>query len=173
MKNRFIPVENILSIYDNRIWLLIPNFNGYEVSNDGYIRSMKHFDKYPYGILIQPVNGTNNGDSNAEYVLSNNNNERVRVKLSHLLESARNNPYNKNNNPIRTITTYRSSRNQKCTIKQKEIQFDKTLFFPKFNIIKEESDNSEIQKICPIESINNKGEYYGRKDNRTFGYINV
>ena len=53
---RFTPIQDVLDIYDpNRLWYNIPNFNGYEISNDNYIRSMKHYMKYPYGILIKKV----------------------------------------------------------------------------------------------------------------------
>lgn len=63
-----------MNIYDDRLWYYIPGFNGYEVSNDGYVRSMKHWRKYPYGILIKPKS-INNGE--AIFELSNDNNERI------------------------------------------------------------------------------------------------
>ena len=55
-RKNFIGVEDVLNIFDtNRVWYYIPGFNGYELSSDGYLRSMKHYRRYPYGILIQPV----------------------------------------------------------------------------------------------------------------------
>lgn len=159
MNSKFILVEDILSIYDDRFWYYIPGFNGYEVSNDGFIRSMKHYKKYPFGILIQPrkhKNGTIKYPEDPIYELSNNDNERVCLKLSQIMNLALNNIYQITGYPRRTCVTDISPRNQRIFVKknlQNQSQFDKTLFFPKFNIIKDESD-----KICPIEFID-KGEY--------------
>ena len=55
MKHVYTPVEYVLNPYDDRLWYYIPGFNGYELSNDYYIRSMKHYRKYPFGILLEPV----------------------------------------------------------------------------------------------------------------------
>ena len=57
-RRKFNDVKYFLDIYDqNRLWYFIPQpgFNGYEVSNDGYVRSIKYYMKYPYGILISLV----------------------------------------------------------------------------------------------------------------------
>ena len=45
---KYTPVENCLNIYEPRYWFYIPGFNGYELSNDGFVRSMKHYRRYPY-----------------------------------------------------------------------------------------------------------------------------
>ena len=53
--SQFIPVQNFINPYDQNIWwYYIPGFNGYEISNTGIVRSMKHYKKYPFGILIKP-----------------------------------------------------------------------------------------------------------------------
>lgn len=54
MRNKFTLVEDILGVYNDRVWYYILHYNGYEISNDGYIRSMKHYRKYPFGLLIEP-----------------------------------------------------------------------------------------------------------------------
>ena len=52
--SKFIPIESVLDINDQNIWwYYIPGFNGYELSSNGLVRSMKHFKKYPFGILIK------------------------------------------------------------------------------------------------------------------------
>ena len=80
---KFTPIQCILNIYDtNRVWLAIPGYNGYEISNDNIVRSMKHFKKYPYGIQIQPAN---KDVADPVYTMSNNDNKRVNVKLSEIL----------------------------------------------------------------------------------------
>lgn len=171
MKGSFTLVEEALDIAADRFWYYIPGFNGYELSNDGYVRSMKHYRKYPCGLLIQPKKDKN-GDiicpEDPIYELSTNHNERVSVKLSHLKCLAETNKYHITGYPRRTYITDIAPRNQRCFIKKEG------RFFPKFNIIREDkqnynSSNKEERKIiCPIESINNTGVYYGRKDNRTF-----
>ena len=183
MKNNFILVENVISPYDDIWWLYIPGFNGYEVSTTGIIRSMKHYRKYPFGILIQPKKDRNGKVINPQdptYELSNNQNERVAIKLSQILYLAKTNPYHITGYPRRTCITDISPRNQRCFIK-KEIKtlpgFNNKQFFPKFNIIKDEYNPFAEERlpdiVCPIESINNEGEYYGRKDYRAFSYFNV
>ena len=50
----FVRVENYINPMSQDIWwYYIPGFNGYEISNTGIVRSMKHYKKYPYGILIR------------------------------------------------------------------------------------------------------------------------
>lgn len=73
--DKYVAVENVFDIYnDDQIWYRIKGFRGYEISNKGVIRSLKHFKKYPYGIIIQPVNVKKD-----IFVLSDNNNVRKRM----------------------------------------------------------------------------------------------
>lgn len=117
MKREYIPIETVLNVNDDSIrWYHIPNFNGYEISNIGIIRSMKHFKKYPFGIMIRPVSTNNNGD--IVFELSDNNNERVKITLSELKELSKSKT--RPGYPRKTFITNVSSRNQKCTIKKKQ-----------------------------------------------------
>ena len=60
---------------DNRQWICIEGYNGYEYSNDGLLRSMKNFKVNPMGKLIKKYK-----DKKGYYfILSNNSNERVKV----------------------------------------------------------------------------------------------
>lgn len=181
--NNFTLVENVLGIDNDRLWYWIEGFNGYEVSDDGFVRSMKHYRKYPYGLLIQPKKDRNGNVIHPEdptFELSNNNNERVAIKLSQLLYIARTTKYHMTGYPRRTCITDIAPRNQSCFIKRRVKTlpcFDDRQFFPKFNIInqeKEEETNPFLEKrypevICPIESIYDDKLYYGRKDKGAYG----
>lgn len=159
MGNKFTLVEDVLGVYNDRVWYYIPHYNGYEISNDGYIRSMKHYRKYPFGILISPKKSKG---KIIQYELSNDNNERDILSLDEIKNLAFNNPrYNINGYPRKTLSTDISPRNQRYFVRKKQdnLQSDKRLIYPKFTVIKEDK---EI--VCPIESING-GIYYGRKDN--------
>lgn len=183
MKGKYTLVEDVLGISADRYWMFLPGFNGYEISNDGYIRSMKHYRKYPFGLLIQPKKDKNGNiicPEDPTYELSTNQNERVAIKLSQLQYLAETNEYQITGYPRRTCITDISPRNQQIFIKKRNIkpEFSKERFFPKFNIIRE--DELKINPfarrrlpeiICPIESIDNAGEYYGRKDYKA--YINT
>ena len=169
MKGRFTLVEDILDIESDRLWYYIPGFRGYEISDDGYIRSMKHYKKYPFGILIQPKKNKDGQiicPDDPTYELSDNNNERVLVNFSHLKYLSETTKNKIGGYPKRTCITNTGSRNQRIFIKNTKPEFSKERFFPKFNIIrKDELEVNKITKrICPIESINNPEEYYGRKN---------
>lgn len=159
MRKRFTLVEEVLDVNADRYWYYIPGFNGYEISNDGYIRSMKHYKKYPFGLLIQPKKNRD-GIIHPEdpiYELSNNNNERTSVNFSKIRNLAETNKYHITGYPRRTNIIDIASRNQRCCIKQKQVpsQIDKTLIYPKFTIIEDESISEEKRSdiICPIEFI--------------------
>lgn len=172
----FIPLEQFLNPADDRWFYFIPGFNGYEISNDGYVRSMKHYKKYPFGILIQPKKNKDGKVINPEdptFELSNNNNERVAVKRSQLQYLAATCDYAVTGYPRRTCITDRSSRNQRIFIKKKlKPELENTIRIPKFTIIDKEEDVFEKEYHlpfieCPLESINDN-EYYGNKD-----YLNL
>lgn len=93
MKNKFTLVEDALGVYNDRVWYYIPYYNGYEISNDGYIRSMKHYRKYPFGLLIEPKKNRK-GEilQPIRYELSNDNNEREVLTLDEIKNLAYNNP---------------------------------------------------------------------------------
>lgn len=130
--SQFIPVENFINPLDQNIWwYYIPGFNGYEISNTGIVRSMKHYRKYKFGILIRPKEVTNpmelftNTYSELTYELSDNNNERQVIKRSELQYLASTNPYHVQGYPRRTIITDIASRNQRIFI-QKKCKVDKS-----------------------------------------------
>lgn len=136
--NKFVGVEQVLNINDNRLWYYIPGFNGYEISNDNFIRSMKHFKKYPYGILIRAkrdINGNIIHPENPIYELSNNNNKRISLHLSDIINLAQTNQQIVQGYPRRTYQTDISSRNQRCTI-QRDIVNNKEVRHVKFTINK-------------------------------------
>lgn len=200
MKHRrqFTAVESVLNIYDNnRVWYYIPGFNGYEVSNDCYIRSMKHYLKYPYGILISPVTREPYGSScDPLFEISDDNNIRRRIRLSQIIHLAQTSNYHACGYPRATIITDPTSRNK--YVKNKDGIYSKVyngnklgggknsfsippmdnkVHYTKFTIIQ---DGTELPRMTycdpvvqvPIESI--KGdEYYGRKDCRAISHLNV
>ena len=134
-KKKYILVEDVLNIHDpNRVWLYIPGFNGYEISNDGYIRSIKHWRKYPFGILIQPR--SNKKDTEPIYNITNDNNERVNISYSEIYRLAHSVTNITPGYPRKTIETNVGSRNQKCTIKRPPKQVDNTVHSVRFTIIK-------------------------------------
>jgi hypothetical protein len=192
---KFIPIEDVLNIFDNtRLWYYIPSFNGYEVSNDGYIRSMKHYRKHPYGVLIQPVaRDRNKGIQDPMYELSNDDNVRQRIRLSQIIYLAKTNNFSVSGYPRSTIMSSNSGRNKfvrnkdgvyvkvyngpKVTKSFDMPQLDNTLIYPKFTVIQDgtEAMNMTYQQPeykIPIKSVEGD-EYYGRKDCRTICNINV
>ena len=166
MKSKLTLVEDVLNLSDDRYWFYIPGYNGYEVSNDKYIRSMKHYKKYPFGILIQPKKdkkGQIIHPNDPIYELSNNQNERVSIHLSEIIHLSKTNEYHITGYPRRTCITDISPRNQRYFIKNKskQSQADKiNIIFPKFTIIPEQK-YSDI--ICPVESINGGDIEWRRK----------
>lgn len=123
-------IEDVLDIYDqNRLWYGIPGYNGYQVSTDNIVRSMKHYKKYPFGILLRPSKTLNEVNY---YQLTNSQNERVTVSLTEIKELVAGDEYSKAY-PSKTLDRYQASRNQKCTIYQKPLSQD--TFVPKFHIM--------------------------------------
>ena len=197
-KSMFTAIENVLDIYDpNRWWYYIPGFNGYEVSNDGYVRSMKHYIKYPYGIMITPVKRKPYGDScDPLFELSDDNNVRRRVRLSQLMNLAFTSKFAVQGYPRATIITDSSSRN--AFVKNKDGVYCKVYNGPhpgggknsksippldkeaKYSLLtilqsgkeKPFMEYSKPEVTVPIKSITGD-EYYGRKDSRTCCYIDV
>jgi len=86
---KYAAVENFLNIADpNRLWMPIYGYNGYEISNDNYVRSMKHYKQYPYGILISPKkdkNGLVLHPEDPTFELSDDNNNRCHITLSQII----------------------------------------------------------------------------------------
>lgn len=168
---KFIAVEDVLNIYDPNIWwYYIPGFNGYEVSNTLLVRSMKHHAKFPLGILVKPKKY----GKDPSFELSNNNNERVTIRLSQIVHLAKTNPYAVYGYPRLTIWTDCASRNMRCFLKRQipTVMLDETPKFPKFTIIDEADPKDKFKikmkedVIVPIVSVDGYDTYYGRDDIR-------
>ena len=158
---------------------------------------MKHYLKYPYGILISPVTREPYGNScDPLFELSNDNNERKRIRLSQIMHLALTSNYHVAGYPRATIITDNTSRNK--YVKNANGAYvkvyngnkpgggrksftvppmDNTARYAKFTIIQDGTERpgmtycqSDIKvPIKPIEG----DEYYGRKDCRTFCDFNV
>ena len=123
----FAPVQNYIDPNNQDIlWYYIPGFNGYEISNIGIIRSMKHHKKYPFGMIIKPKEVNNIIElftkqfDDLTYELSDNNNKRQIVKVSEIKQLAFSNTHHVKEYPRKTIVTDRSSRNISCFVKRDE-----------------------------------------------------
>ena len=100
--NGKIPIDQLWSTtIDQQIWFDIPGFNGYQVSNDYFIRSFKYRNRYPYGILvspkISPIKNVYNpfhygvcvGDRDKViYELSDNDNMRIEISIQEIIEKS-------------------------------------------------------------------------------------
>jgi hypothetical protein len=117
----YSPVQNYINPYDMNIWwYYIPGFNGYEISNTGIVRSMKHFKKYPFGMIIKPKEVVDvlqlftEQYDDLTYELSDNYNRRQTIKRSEIINLALNNKFPIAGYPRKTMFTDVSSRNLKC-----------------------------------------------------------
>lgn len=116
----YTPVESVLDPNDpNRLWYYIDGFNGYEISNDGYLRSMKHYRRYPFGILLVPKKN-NMAEIDPTFELSDNHNVRQVMHRSELMQIAMNPTRAVAGYPRRTCITDRFSRNEKINTKPKK-----------------------------------------------------
>jgi len=59
-------------------WYHIPGFNGYQISESGIVRSMKNMHKDPGHVLKK--------DKSGKYILTNSENERVRISPEELIK---------------------------------------------------------------------------------------
>lgn len=184
--SKLIPIQNILNIYDySRQWMFIPGFNGYEISNDCYIRSMKHYRKYPFGVLINPMRDKRNKNTDDPlYELSDNDNNRKRIRLSEIKELVLNNKTKAVGYPRATMVGSNSGRNKfvknddgvyvkvyngpGARFSKRTPKIDNRILRPKFAVVEDNSESLNMPYIkqerkVPIKST--KGdEYYGRKD---------
>ena len=80
-----VAVEQVIDLRDsNMLWFRIPGFPGYEISNTNYIRSFKSRKKYPYGTMVK---------WNKEgIILSNRNNQRVKLTLQEIWSVVKSEP---------------------------------------------------------------------------------
>ena len=124
---------------DNRQWICIEGYNGYEYSNDGLLRSMKNFKVNPMGKLIKKYK-----DKKGYYfILSNNSNERVKVYEQEIINIIRS---DKNPSIRKTYETNIGSRNRilsKPKHHKKKINLNGYVGIPKFTVIDEEKKKKE------------------------------
>lgn len=160
---QFTPVEMYIDPYNTSIlWYYIPGFNGYEISNTGIVRSMKHYKKYPFGILIRPRETKDPIDlftkfyGELTYELSDNNNIRQVITRSELLGLASNNKQKIDGYPRRTIVTDISPRNIRCFVKRKPVISPKDQIH-KVEFYYEKDNNSNIQSG---EQLNREDKVY-------------
>lgn len=124
---------------DNRQWICIEGYNGYEYSNDGLLRSMKNFKVNPMGKLIKKYK-----DKKGYYfILSNNSNERTKVYEQEIIDIVRS---DKNPSIRKTYETNIGSRNRilsKPKHSKKKINLNGYVGIPKFTVIDEEKSKKE------------------------------
>ncbi len=152
-KGKFVEVAKVLPLQDDRRWYYIPGFNGYEISNDGYVRSMKHWKKYPTGLLIQSKKDV--------FELSNDNCERVRISRDEIMKLAMEHAeeYTKRSYPRPTYVCDYTSRNKRCFRPPKEKPRESDHYItPKFTVI-----HDEVKYDCPIYDLLGRNIYYGNK----------
>lgn len=152
--SKFIPVERYINpLSQDILWYYIPGFNGYEISNTGIVRSMKHYKKYPYGILIRPREVSDPLElftkvfDDLIYELSDNNNKRQVVRRSELQYLASTNPYYIQGYPRKTIVTDIASRNIKCFIQR---QYDNVPLTEQIHQVQFYYEKDNDVKIKPL-----------------------
>ena len=180
----YTAVEEAIDPLDPSIlWYYIPGFNGYEVSNTNMVRSMKHYHRYPFGILIKPVMREPYGSScDPLFELSDNNNIRVKIRLSQLVLLAHNNQYAVSGYPRHTCISDPTSRNDIHFVKKKIPMLDKTAKYGKFTVVQDGTEMPKMsyqgpQLVIPIQSIddrlNKNPEYFGRKEARVTCHFTI
>ena len=148
---------------------------------------MKHYMKYPYGILISPVSREPyKSSTDPLYEISDDNNKRQRIRLSQLVHLAATNQFAVRGYPRYTIISSNSGRNK--FVKNDEGAYvkvyngphktklsmpiiDNTAHYAKFTVIQDGTEAfgmsyRQPEYTVPIESIKGN-EYYGRSDCRT------
>ena len=178
-RKEFIAIQDAMDVGENRWWYYIPGFNGYELSHDGYIRSMKHYRKYPFGILIKPKQD----GQDPSFELTGNDGERYNIHLSQIAHLVKTSTYDVAGYPRQTcITNYGGRIDNRLTIKnldrvnKNKTKLD-TLHYHKFRVVENGDEAYGMTKSVPdvrtpIKST--KGDMcYGRTDCRSLSDFNV
>lgn len=135
-----VPMEYVMDPYDTSIlWFPIKGYNGYELCNLGFIRSVKNHNSYPFGTLLKFSKIKND----KYYILSDNNNTRRKVLLLEIqsIVSQDTSVYAR----FGYVVDYRQSRNSR-----KFIRFD---YHDKSNIVKEARPVSKEKVFMPSFTI--------------------
>lgn len=90
---------------NDKVWYFIPGFNGYQINSEGIVRSMKMMHKDPGHKLVK--------DKSGKYILTNDNNKRVRISPEELMDMTFNS--NKELNPVMDDVVYLGGRNKAFT----------------------------------------------------------
>lgn len=172
-------IRNILQFSPDvadQLWLPIPDYPGYEISDMWNIRSFKYLKQFHLGTLVYI-------DEKGNCEITDKNNIRRKVSKYDLMESAKN--YYKINHPYgypkSTLQSFdkNSARNQRKFIDNQAIKnsklekgvvrkptpvvkSDNTLFTPKFTVVKnkDETTSSIKNPVFFIDSRYNNGENY-------------
>lgn len=113
-----IPVDYIWDpATDDQLWFRIPNFNGYEISDYLNIRSMKMFNKYPFGVLLKY---TVTKDGQKIYELTDIDNMRIKISERDIINLAfyTNPSITSYGYPKKTYQAEKTSRNFRMWINQ-------------------------------------------------------
>ena len=116
-----------------RSWYCLRDYNGYQYSNDGYLRSMKNYIKNPQGVLIKKYHTKRKGDY---FYLVNNNNDTVKVYESEIKAMIARKEYT---TIMKTNQTDISSRNKLVPTKRQK-EKNNYVGIPKFTIIHEKKN---------------------------------
>ena len=117
--------------YDNRQWICINGYNGYEYSNDGLLRSMKNFKVNPTGKLIKKYR-----DKKGYYfILSNNSNEREKVYEADIIKIISNDKIPRIRGTYDTDIDSRNRVLSKPKKRKKKIDLNRYIGIPKFTVI--------------------------------------
>lgn len=125
--------------YDNRQWICINGYNGYEYSNDGLLRSMKNFKVNPTGKLIKKYKDK----KGYYYMLTNNSNEREKVYEVDILNIIANDKIPRIRKTYETDIDSRNRILTKPKKKKQKINLDGYVGIPKFTIVGEPMKKSK------------------------------
>ena len=182
-----LDLSSIFNVYnDPQLWYDIPGFNGYEMSDYGLVRSMKHFQRYPFGMLIR-------FDDKENYILSNSYNNRLRIPRKDLWDLVVNNPNPTIGYPRTTNQTDHYSRNRRMFLSdldspmygpgskgkewelmKKHVQTNKQepTFFPQFTVVPD--DKIELKDAIDVLEFRTQMEQeYIKYKERKDGYQNA
>ena len=116
---------------DNRRWICIDGYNGYEYSNDGLLRSMKNFKVNPMGKLLKK----NKKKKGYYYILSDDNNNRKKVYEQEIIDIINSDKVPRIRRTYETDIDARNRIFTKPRTSRQKINLDKYIGIPKFSII--------------------------------------
>lgn len=124
---------------DNRRWICINGYNGYEYSNDGLLRSMKNFKVNPMGKLIKKYKNK----KGYYYILSDDNNNRKKVYEQEILDIIRSDKIPRIRRTYQTDIDARNRIFTKPRTSKQKIELNKNVGIPKFTVVDEKPKKEE------------------------------